>query len=152
MLSLPLVDVLKNRGISDLDRFLAPSSWSDLPSPFELEEMEPAVTQILDAIRSQRPMTIVGEYDCDGVFSTAILEATLPRLGVQPTVYLPHRDEGMALAMRWCTAPIITEMIGPVYFERPRNRLFYTKVTMIFRKVLLTSFVFNVFFISGCHV
>jgi single-stranded-DNA-specific exonuclease len=98
MLSLPLVDVPKNRGINDLDRFLAPSSWSDLPSPFELEEMKPAVTQILHAIRSQRQMTIVGDYDCDGVLSTAILEATLRRLGAQPTVDLPHRDEGYGLS------------------------------------------------------
>ena len=98
MLSLPLVDVLKNRGISDLDRFLAPPSWSDLPSPFDLEGMEPAVTQIFHAIGSQRPMTIVGDYDCDGVLSTAILEATLRRLGAQPTVYLPHRDEGYGLS------------------------------------------------------
>ena len=49
-------------------------------------------------------------------------------------------------------APIVTDMIGSVYFERPRNRLFYTKVTMIFRKVLLTSFILNVFFIGGCRV
>jgi single-stranded-DNA-specific exonuclease len=98
MLSLPLVDVLKNRGISDLDRFLAPSSWSDMPSPFDLEGIGPAVTLILHAIRTQRPMTIVGDYDCDGVLSAAILEATLPRLGVQRTVYLPHRDEGCGLS------------------------------------------------------
>ena len=43
-------------------------------------------------------MTIVGDYDCDGVLSTAILEATLRRLGAQPTVYLPHRDEGYGLS------------------------------------------------------
>ena len=98
MLSLPLVDVLKNRGISDLDRFLAPSTWSDLPSPFELEGMARAVTQILHAIRSQRPIAVVGDYDCDGVLSTAILAATLRRLGAQPTVYLPHRDEGYGLS------------------------------------------------------
>ena len=42
-------------------------------------------------------MSIVGDYDCDGVLSTAILEATLSRLGAQPTVYLPHRDEGYGL-------------------------------------------------------
>jgi single-stranded-DNA-specific exonuclease len=98
MLSLPLVDVLKNRGICDLDRFLAPSSWSDMPSPFELEGMEPAVKQILQAMRSKRPITVVGDYDCDGVLSTAILEATLRRLGAQTTVYLPHRDEGYGLS------------------------------------------------------
>jgi single-stranded-DNA-specific exonuclease len=43
-------------------------------------------------------MTIVGDYDCDGVLSTAILEATQRRLGAQLTVYLPHRDEGYASA------------------------------------------------------
>ncbi|WP_125486960.1 DHH family phosphoesterase [Edaphobacter aggregans] len=98
MLTLPFVDVLKNRGISDLDRFLVPSSWSDLPSPFDIEEIKPAVTQILHAIRSQRPIAIVGDSDCDGVLSTAILEATLRRLGAQPAVYLPHRDEGYGLS------------------------------------------------------
>jgi hypothetical protein len=51
----------------------------------------------LHAIRSHRPIAIVGDYDCDGVLSTAILEATLCRLGAQPTVYLPHRDEGYGL-------------------------------------------------------
>ena len=98
MVSLPLIAVLKNRDISDLDRFLAPTSWSDMPSLFELDGMELAVTQILHAISSQRPMSIVGDYDCDGVLSTAILEATLRRLGAQPTVYLPHRDEGNHLS------------------------------------------------------
>ena len=58
----------------------------------------------------------------------------------------------MALAVRWYTAPIVSEMICRVYFERPRHTLSYTKVTMIFRKVLLASFVFNLFFIGGCRV
>jgi hypothetical protein len=42
MLSLPLLNVLKNRASAISIRFLAPSSWSDMPSPFELEGMEPA--------------------------------------------------------------------------------------------------------------
>ena len=76
MLSLPLVDVLKNRGISDLDRFLAPPSWSDMPSPFELDGMKPAVIQIFHAIRSLRPIAVIGDYDCDGVLSTEIGRAS----------------------------------------------------------------------------
>ena len=93
----PLVDVLKHRGIDDPDQFVAPSVWGDMPSPFLIEGLEQAVARILERIQSQRRLAIFGDYDCDGVLSTAILQATLRRLGAQPMVYLPHRDEGYGL-------------------------------------------------------
>src|ERR1700692_1976617 len=90
----PLVDVLKHRGIDDPAQFVAPSVWGDMPSPFLIEGMEQAVARILEGVQSQQRIAIFGDYDCDGVLSTAILQATLRRLGTQPMVYLPHRDEG----------------------------------------------------------
>lgn len=90
----PLADVLKHRGVADPERFVSPSRWSDMPSPFHLEGMKEAVAFILAAVRSQQRIRVYGDYDCDGVLSTAILEATLRKLGVEPVVYLPHRDEG----------------------------------------------------------
>jgi single-stranded-DNA-specific exonuclease len=89
-----LVDVLKHRGIADPDLFVAPSVWSDMPSPFLIEGMEQAVVHVLAAVQSKQRLAVFGDYDCDGVLSTAILQATLRKLGVQPVVYLPHRDEG----------------------------------------------------------
>ncbi|MEO6966690.1 MAG: DHH family phosphoesterase, partial [Acidobacteriaceae bacterium] len=90
----PLVDVLKHRGIADHELFLAPSTWRDMPSPFLIEGMEEAVASILTAVRSQQRIRVYGDYDCDGALSSAILEATLRKLGAQPAIYLPHRDEG----------------------------------------------------------
>jgi len=93
----PLVDVLQHRGIEDPDQFLAPSVWGDMPSPFLIEGMEEAVARILENVQSQHQLWVFGDYDCDGVLSTAILQATLRKLGIEPLVYLPHRDEGYGL-------------------------------------------------------
>lgn len=90
----PMVDVLKHRGVADPELFLAPSTWRDMPSPFLMEGMEEAVASILAAVRSQKRIAVYGDYDCDGVLSSAILEATLRKLGARPLIYLPHRDEG----------------------------------------------------------
>lgn len=90
----PLVEVLMHRGIDDPEQFLAPSRWSDLPSAFHMEGMEQAAAQILKAVRAQRRIAVFGDYDCDGVLATAILQATLRKLGTQPAIYLPNRDEG----------------------------------------------------------
>ena len=93
----PLVDVLQHRGIDDPHQYLAPAVWSDLPSPFLIDGMEEAVAKILASVRSRRKLAIFGDYDCDGVLSTAILQATLRKLGAEPLVYLPHRDDGYGL-------------------------------------------------------
>ena len=101
MLSLPLVDVLKNRGISDLDRFLAPPSWSDMPSPFELEGIEPTVTQILHAIRPQgrsRLLAIMIAMAPSQLQSSKRRCAGL-ELNRPPTFLIATK--AMALAMRW---------------------------------------------------
>jgi hypothetical protein len=84
----PLVDVLKHRGIADPDLFVAPSVWSDMPSPFLIEGMEQAVVHVLAAVQSKQRLAVFGDYDVDGVLSTAILQATLRKLGVQPVVYV----------------------------------------------------------------
>lgn len=92
-----LTDVLKHRGVDDPDEYLAPPVWNDLPSPFLIDGMEEAVAKIVVAVRSRRKIAIFGDYDCDGVLSTAILQATLRKLGAEPLVFLPHRDDGYGL-------------------------------------------------------
>ena len=93
----PIVEVLMSRGIEDPDMFIAPAKWDDLPSPFTIEGMNQAATEITKAVSMQQRIGIFGDYDCDGVLSTAILQATLRKLNVEPLVYLPHRDEGYGL-------------------------------------------------------
>ena len=90
----PIADVMMSRGIEDPEQFLAPSKWSDMPSPLQIQGMRAAVDRILLAVRLKQRVAVFGDYDCDGALSAAILQVTLGRLGVRPVIYLPHRDEG----------------------------------------------------------
>ncbi len=93
----PVLEVLMQRGVQDPHTFLRPSQWDDLPHPSTIEGVAEATPFLLAAIRDGLRITIYGDYDCDGALSSAILEATLVRLGAAVDVYLPHRDEGYGL-------------------------------------------------------
>ena len=94
----PVLEVLMQRGVQDPHTFLRPSQWDDLPHPSTIEGVAEATPFLLGAIRAGTRITIYGDYDCDGALSSAILEATLVRLGALVDVYLPHRDEGYGLS------------------------------------------------------
>ena len=97
-LSQPLIEVLAARGIEDIDAFVAPPTWSDLPSPFSIPEMGEAAERIFRAVNDSEKIAIFGDYDCDGVLATHILRRTLRLLGPDARAYLPHRDEGYGLS------------------------------------------------------
>ncbi|MGO9435257.1 MAG: single-stranded-DNA-specific exonuclease RecJ [Terracidiphilus sp.] len=94
----PLLDILIARGIEDIDSFIQPPSWSDLPDPDSISGMTGAVDRVLAAVRDKRRIAIFGDYDCDGILGTHILRSVLAGLGVQARAYLPHRDEGYGLS------------------------------------------------------
>ena len=94
----PVLEVLMQRGVQDPYTFLRPSRWADLPEPSTIEGVAEAVPFLLRAAKDGLKITIFGDYDCDGALSSAILEATLLRLGATVDVYLPHRDEGYGLS------------------------------------------------------
>ena len=94
----PVLEVLMQRGIQDPHTFLRPSKRADLPEPSTIEGVAEAVPFLLRAVKDGLRITIFGDYDCDGALSSAILEATLLRLGAAVDVYLPHRDEGYGLS------------------------------------------------------
>jgi len=93
----PLLDVLIGRGIADVDAFIQPPSWNDLPDPLSMTGMAQAVDRVLAAIRDKQRIAVFGDYDCDGVLAVHILRMVLSGFGMQPRVYLPHRDEGYGL-------------------------------------------------------
>ncbi|MEB3329804.1 MAG: single-stranded-DNA-specific exonuclease RecJ [Candidatus Sericytochromatia bacterium] len=73
--------------------FLAAREGLDwLASPLETPGMQRAVARIRQAIDRQEPFVIYGDYDCDGVTSTAVLYRYLARgLGANCQAYLPDR-------------------------------------------------------------
>lgn len=90
-----IVQLLYNRGIKtqkEIDEFFNSDYEEDIHDPFLLKGMEKAVKRILRAIKNKEKLLIYGDFDADGVCSTAILYLTLKHLGVQePEIYIPDR-------------------------------------------------------------
>lgn len=91
--------LLASRGISD---DLAVSSFFsdsyEMVSPFCFQDMEEATFVIGDAIDNGLKICVYGDYDCDGVTSTALLYSFLNKEGADVCYYIPDRsDEGYGL-------------------------------------------------------
>ena len=88
-----LATLLLQRGINDqadYDAFVHPDT-SRLHDPFALHDMDKAVARILKAIEQNEKITIYGDYDVDGLTSSAIMLETLQSLGADPDVFIPDR-------------------------------------------------------------
>lgn len=69
-----------------------------LHNPFLLNDMEAAVQRINEAILRGERITVYGDYDADGVTSTAILYMFLTEMGANAGYYIPDRiTEGYGL-------------------------------------------------------
>ena len=74
----------------EAEAFLNPHK-DNLHDPFLFEEMEIAVKRIKQAIEQHEKIMIYGDYDADGVTSTAILVMTLKQMGAAVDYYIPNR-------------------------------------------------------------
>lgn len=74
---------------------------ADLPDPFLLKGMQASVARLVRAVREGERITLYGDYDVDGVCSTALLALFLQELGLQAGTYIPHRiGEGYGLNLQ----------------------------------------------------
>jgi len=92
--------LLYNRGITDnhsAAHFIA--GTVDHPTdPFLIKDMELAVERLHQAIVQNETIVVYGDYDADGVTSSALVKLFLDSLDVQARVYIPNRyDEGYGL-------------------------------------------------------
>lgn len=99
--------LLVNRGYRDAEK-----AWKFLYAGIEelgpawlLPGMYEAVERICRAIDNNEKVLVYGDYDADGVCSTAMMVQGLQCLGLKPDYYLPSRfEEGYGLndrAIRW---------------------------------------------------
>lgn len=88
-----MAQILINRGVSlpDEGKMFLSSELKDLYDPFLLKDMDKAVSRILHAQEKKERVLIYGDYDVDGVTSTALLHNALKRLGISVVNYIPHR-------------------------------------------------------------
>lgn len=84
---------LARRGVTDAaaaERYLNPS-LDQLHDPYLLAGMAEGVERLLRARELKEKVAIVGDYDVDGVTSTALLLAVLGACGVDAVAVLPNR-------------------------------------------------------------
>lgn len=100
----PIVQViLQARGFvtpEQQEKFLNPNYDQHLHDPFLFQDMQKAVERIFQAIENKEKIIVHGDYDADGVCSSAIIITILRDLGADVDVYIPHREkEGYGVAM-----------------------------------------------------
>ncbi len=101
-----LAQLLHNRGISEpeaIRAFLA-ADYAQTPDPLALIDMEKALHRIVLALENGEHITVYGDYDADGVTSSALLTRALRALIAHTQsqaildFYIPHRlHEGCGL-------------------------------------------------------
>lgn len=93
-------EVMSARGYNNLDDIKAFFNGTELSDPYLLPDMDKAVATINQAIENGETICVYGDYDCDGVTSTAILYDYFMNMGVETLCYIPERNEGYGLNMR----------------------------------------------------
>ena len=90
-----MAQVLYNRGqdTPEKARVFLEGDDAALHNPFAMHDMSAAVARIRHAIKRGEPMAVYGDFDADGVTSTALLTQALEALGAHVQPYIPHRTE-----------------------------------------------------------
>ncbi|MCP4673756.1 MAG: single-stranded-DNA-specific exonuclease RecJ [Desulfobacula sp.] len=95
-----LSNLLIDRGVTNIDdaRFFLNPNFKNLPDPFLLKDMDKAAKRIFTAIKNREKILIFGDFDADGVTSTALLCEFLEYCDADISWYIPHRiKEGYSL-------------------------------------------------------
>ena len=101
--------ILRARGhvsAADIEAFFAPHPGL-LRDAADLPDIERAIDRLWRAITDRESILIFGDYDVDGITSTALLVRSLQKLGAQVSFRLPERDEGYGL-----TVEVIDEAVA----------------------------------------
>ncbi len=95
-LSFTVADWLAKRGHEpgeQLSRWLRPK-LAHLTSPASMADLPQAAERIAKAVRERERIVVFGDYDCDGITSTAVLTEVIGALGGEVTPLLANRFAG----------------------------------------------------------
>ena len=100
--------IYASRGVCSPEQ--AELKLANLLSPDQLGGMETAVDLLINAIREQKHIVIVGDFDCDGATGTAVAMRGLKMLGAEQLSYqVPHR-----IVHGYGLSPALVEHIVPM--------------------------------------
>lgn len=85
--------LLQIRGITtaqEIEDFL--HNDTEIEPPWDIKDMEKACVRVHDAIAQEELICVYGDYDADGVTSTALLYSYLEAVGARVMYYIPSRE------------------------------------------------------------
>ena len=95
MLPIPVANILSGRNLKskkDVDKFTR-IGIKFLHSPFLLPDVNPVLERLNKAIDNNEKIFVWGDYDVDGITSTAIVVTALRKMGANFEYKVPHRME-----------------------------------------------------------
>lgn len=101
--------MLHLRGIDSAEEAVEYVVGNDLDDdPYAFADMDAAVERIQRALDSGEKIAVYGDYDCDGVTSTALLYDYLKKQGADVCYYIPER-EGEGYGMHCSSVDTLSE-------------------------------------------
>ena len=85
--------LLQIRGITtaqEIEDFL--HNDTEIETPWDIKDMEKACVRVHEAIAQEELICVYGDYDADGVTSTALLYSYLEAVGARVMYYIPSRE------------------------------------------------------------
>ena len=85
--------LLQIRGITtaqEIEDFL--HNDTEIEPPWDIKDMEKACVRVHEAIAQEELICVYGDYDADGVTSTALLYSYLEAIGARVMYYIPSRE------------------------------------------------------------
>lgn len=90
----PVIErLLAERGITtpeEAHSFIQPSMQA-VHDPHQLHDMDKALERIQEAVAAGEQITVYGDYDADGITSTALMYEVLQDVGANVNYYVPNR-------------------------------------------------------------
>ena len=90
MLVAMLLDIRGVTGDDEIVEFLTAETLT--ASPFEIKDMDKAAERVRGAVEDGERICVYGDYDADGVTSTALLYSYLSDIGADVMYYIPSRE------------------------------------------------------------
>lgn len=88
-----VAQILINRGIDSpgAAKHFLDASLADLHDPFLFKDMDKAMARVKQAQAQKEKILIFGDYDVDGVTSSALLHNLFKKMGIEVINHIPHR-------------------------------------------------------------
>jgi len=92
-------------GLDDAEGFLNPTLRGLMPQPSAFRDMEQGAARFAEAVMRSEKIGVIGDYDVDGVSSSALLQLFLRSLGRDCAIHIPDRlTEGYGPSQQAVTA------------------------------------------------